>query len=95
LAVARGSQFPAYTTKVGHSPPSDGVNTELVTTPVLNPSPSCDRASLDRPERHGVLVLDEQEVARDHGVGIGLLVRDLKLGQLFVCLVVGLEDCQL
>src|SRR2546422_5158112 len=53
------------------------------------------QGSLDGPQRQGVLVFDEQAVARDDRIGVGLLVRDLHAGQFLVFLVAGLEDDQL
>src|SRR6185503_2129026 len=49
---------------------------------------------LNRPQRHGILVLDEQAIAGNDGIGMRLRFRHLNPGQFLVALVTRLERNQ-
>ncbi len=50
--------------------------------------------SLDRPERHGILVFDEHTISRDDRIGVGLAFRHFIAGKLLEFLIAGFEDDQ-
>ncbi len=50
--------------------------------------------SLDRPERHGILVFYEHTISRDDRIGVGLAFRHFVAGKLLEFLIAGFEDDQ-